>query len=124
MHYAALVSVPQCAGHIPQGADSLSGCDRSSALEPPTQRFSFNERHHKEWEAIDLARAYHTDDMWVLQPCHEHDLALEPVDGDTRGEIARQHLYDHPAPQRIVHCDEHARHATAAEFPFDGEVRS
>ena len=56
----------------------------------------------------------------MLERRREHDLALEPVDRDGRGQLVRQHLHDDGAPERVVAGDEHGRHAAAPELPLEG----
>ena len=56
----------------------------------------------------------------MLQRRREHDLALEPVDGDGGRELVRQHLDDDRASERIVARNEHRGHAPAAELALEG----
>ena len=59
------------------------------------------------------------DDVRLLQRRREPDLAREPLGAQSLGQLRRQHLDDHVAPERVSSRDEHARHAAAAELALE-----
>ena len=69
-----------------------------AARQPRAQRLALDERHDEERQAVRLARAQHRHDVRMLKRRRQHDLALEPVDRDRRGELVRQHLDDDLRP--------------------------
>ena len=71
-----------------------------------------------------FTRAQHRHDVRMLERRREHDLALEPVDGDGRGQLVRQDLDDDGAPERVVARDENGRHAAAPELSLEGVGRA
>src|SRR6185436_11967886 len=60
------------------------------------------------------------EDVRMLQPGRDLDLALEPVDADAFTQVGRQHLDDDPTSQRPLRRHEDARHAAAPELAFYG----
>ena len=83
-------------------------------------RFAIDIRHDEVRQLFGLSRAQHRHDVRMLQRSGEHDLALEPVDGDAGGEVERQDLDDDLPAERVVSGDKHDRHAATAELTLDG----
>jgi hypothetical protein len=58
--------------------------------------------------------------MWMLQPRRHHYFTLEPVYAYSGGEIRREDFYDNFSAERLLFCNEDARHAAATEFLLEG----
>jgi hypothetical protein len=57
----------------------------------------------------------------MLECRREHDLALEPVDGDRGGELVGQDFDDDEPAEGVIASDEDGRHAATRELSLEGE---
>ena len=119
VHHPLAVRDGECIGDVTGERDRL--LDRQGpAGEELAERRAAHERHRVPEEPVALAGAQQRDDVRVLEPRGELDLATEAVDAHAAGEVGWQDLDHHRATQRTLGGDEDARHPAAAEFALDG----
>ena len=93
------------------------------AVQPVAQRFPFDERHREPEPVGRLATVVHREDVGVLQPGGEADLALEPFRPQGVTQVRMEHLEgDGPVVAEVVR-EVHRGHAAAAKLALDGIAR-
>jgi len=90
----------------------------ASGRKPGPQRFASHEWHRVVRKPIAVPGNENGHDVRVLQPRGDPKLPLESIERETLGELGRQNLDDHVAPQPVVACEIHARHPAATELPL------
>ena len=108
------------AGHFAQHAHRFVHGKLATLGNLRSQRLALHVRHGEKRQSFRRARSEERNDMRMLEPCDERDLAFEPVDCDLPCHFRRQHLHDDLSAQRTLGCDEHAGHAATSEFALDG----
>ena len=121
MRDAFTMRVLQCACDVSQNPDRFR--DRQlTAREAGAQRFAVDERHDVVRQSVELPHRQQGDDVRVLQPRRDADLALEARNRDGPRALVGQELRDHATPEREVFGDEDVRHAAATELRFEPVV--
>ena len=88
--------------------------------EPVAERLALDERHGEPELAGGLARVVDREDVRVLQPGGELDLALEALGAERVSEIGVQHLErDRPVVPQVL-GEEDGGHAAAPELALEG----
>ena len=129
---ALLVGVAERVGGLADDPDRVGNRKLSLAREPGPQGLALDERHREPEDPAPALRpsrsaVEHGEDVRVLQPRGEPDLALEPLGAERHGELGVQDLErDRTVVPKIVH-EVDGRHAAAAELALDpvapGQVR-
>ena len=84
------------------------------------QRLALDERHGVVRHAVAVAGGEHGDDVGLLQPRGELDLAVEALGADVGCELGGEDFDDDEAIEPDLAGEEDARHAAAAELALDG----
>ena len=119
VHDAVLVRVGERLGDVAENADRRANRQRSR-LKHLAQRRALDEGHGIVGKAVRLARREHGDDVRMLEPRGELDLALESRDGEPAASSGGSTLTTTLRPSARLLGDEDARHAAAAELTLDG----
>ena len=117
---ALVVRELERAGDVAEDVHDVADAHRACTHEAHAKRLALDKGHRVEGQAIHLAGAEDGDDVRMLQPRRELDLAAEAFDVDASGEIGREHLHDDASSQRAFLGDEHTTHPAAGELPLDG----
>jgi hypothetical protein len=113
--HATLVRVGQGGRDVAQEAKSLSHGHRLPAPQPLAEGAPLHERH-REVRNVAGAGRQHGDDVGVLEPRGEQDLAAEALGAEPRRQVGRQHLHDDLAAEGALFGHEHARHPAPAQL--------
>jgi hypothetical protein len=124
VHDALLVRIGERAGHLPEQPHGLAHRERSALAQPLAQRAPLDEGHREVGHARPLDRreagGEHRDDVRVLEPRGQLDLAAEALDAEPGGQVEGEQL-DHDAPDEGgLLRQEDVRHPPAAELALDG----
>jgi hypothetical protein len=118
MRDAFAVRVLECPRDVAQHRDGLG--DRELATrEPRAKRLALHERHGVVRQALHLPGREQRDDVRVLQPGGERDLAVEARDRHGPRELGGEDFHDDAAAEGGFFGHEHVRHPSAAELAFD-----
>ena len=113
------VRVLERVGRLAGDAERVLERELFLAREPVAEAFAFDEGHGEPELAGRLARVEHREDVRMLEPGGELDLAQEPLGAQRRGELGVQHLERDGAvvPQVVREVDR--GHAAAAELALE-----
>ena len=119
-----LVGVLQRLGRLASDPERVLHRQLSLPPNPLPQRLALDEGHGEPEErrrpgAGDLAGIVHREDVGVLQPRGQPDLALEPLRSEGGGELGVEHLEGDGAVVAEVADEVHRRHAAAAELTLE-----
>ena len=114
-----LVGVVERAGRLPRDLERVLHRELPLAAEPVAEALALDERHGEPEPAGGLARVEHGEDVGVLQPGGEADLALEPVRPERGGQLGVEHLERHRPVVPEVLGEVDGGHAPAAELALD-----
>ena len=90
------------------------------AIEPLAKRLAFHVGHHVIEEAVCFARVVQPEDVRMVEPRRDFDLAKEAIGTERGGELGMQHLEgDHPLVLAVLR-EVNGRHAAAAKLAVDG----
>ncbi len=119
VHDALPVSVGERVTHVAQDPHRIA--DRQLVLvgQAGAQRLALDVRHDVIEQVARRAGREQRNDVGVLQPGGELDLALEPVHVHPGGHRGREHLHHHLPPQPHLRGEEDTTHAPAAELLVD-----
>ncbi len=120
MHHALRVRVGQCPCDVAQDAERLPDRECGAARQSRAQRFPGHEGHRVVRQRARASRTEHGHDVRLLQPRRQLHFPREALGADAFRQFGRDHLHDHHAAECVLVCDEHARHAAAAEFALEG----
>jgi hypothetical protein len=118
MDDALLVRVPQRGRDLAHQPNGLR-YQLAHARQAVTQRHPIDERHRIIGQAVDIPSAQQRDDVRMLEPSGERDLALKTRHGQVGRELRRQHLRDNGTPQLRGGCHEDARHTSASKLALE-----
>ena len=122
MDDALVVGVVERTGHVPQQGHPFGQRERLGAGHPGAERLAPHVRHGVVGEAVGGPGVEDRDDVGVLQPGREPDLAGEALGAQALRELGGDDL-DHDLPiERRLRGDPDARHPTTAELPLDPVV--
>ena len=120
-----LVRVLQGVRRLTRDLDGILERELGLARQPVAQRFPVDERHREPEDrrpaavAGDIARVVDREDVGVLQPRGQADLALEALGAERGGELGMQHL-ERDGPVVLEVADEiHRGHAAAPELALE-----
>jgi len=116
MQNAAAVGVLQRVGDVARDLDRRSERNPLLAAQPVAQRFAFDERHGEKQQPCRLPSGEDGHDVGVPELRRHLDLALKALDAHPRGQLGRQHLDHHRAPEGDLLGLEDAAHSAAADF--------
>ena len=119
MHDAVRMSVGERVHDIAQRSHNIAYGKLMLPRKSGAQRFPGDERHGVKQQAVLRACRKQGDDMRMLQPRRELDLALEAIGAQPGGEIRRQNLDDDPSVEREIMHEEDTRHPPTTELPLD-----
>jgi len=119
MDDAVLVGVVQRAGGLPADLEGHIHGKLPLAANPVAEALALDEGHGEPQPAGDLARVQHGEDVRVLQPGGEADLALESLRPQRRGQLGVEHLERHRPVVPKVLGQVNDGHAPAAELALD-----
>src|SRR5256884_6933105 len=118
VHDPVAVRVRQRARHLRRDAQRVLLGQLLLAREPVAQRFALDVRHDIIEEAGGGTRVVQRQDVGVLQPGRNLDLAQEPLGAEGRRQLRVQDLDRHrPVVLQIV-GQEHGGHAAASQLPL------
>src|SRR4029079_15262942 len=120
VRHSARVRVLEGVGDVAQEANRLADRQLPGAGKARTERFTLDEGHCVEQQPLAGAGGENRNDVRMLEPGGELDLAAESLDVDSRAEVRRQNLDDDVAPERVLPGDEHPRHSSGRELTGDG----
>jgi hypothetical protein len=112
----ARVRVVERVGQLTHQTRGLGRVEGAVAVEPRAQRLARHERHDEVEQPGGLTRVEERQDVRVLQPCDEPDLAQEAVSAEGGRELREEHLDRHLALVSPVARQEDARHPAAPHF--------
>src|ERR1041385_273479 len=92
---------------------------RGRRAAPGPERLAGDERHGVVRDAVRGAGAQHRDDVGLLEPRRELDLAGEPLGGEPLAERGGDDLDDHLPVQRGLRRQPDPRHPAATDLPLD-----
>ena len=117
---AVLVGVVERARGLGGDAEGVFERELALAAEPVAQRFALDERHGEPQLAGRFAGVEHGQDVGMLEPGGEVDLALEALGAERGGKLGEEDLEgDGPVVAEVVReIDD--RHAAAAELALEG----
>ena len=113
VHYALRVRVLERFGDVAKDPDRIGDRQFSGALKSRAQRLAFDAGHRVIKKILFRAGEEKRNDMRVLQPRCELNLATKPVDIEARTQLRGQNFYDDVATERDFADDEDPRHSTA-----------
>jgi len=119
VHDALAVRVVERVGHLARDAERLAAGYLMVAHQPVPQRLARHERHHVEQQPVGLAGIVDRQDVRVLQPGGDFDLAQEPLGADGRRQLGAEQLDGHAPPVLAVEGAVHDGHATVTHFRLD-----
>jgi hypothetical protein len=120
MNDAVGVRVPEGVGGLRGDAERVGERKLLLAVQPVAKRLPLDERHGEPEIAVGLAAVVHRQDVGMLEPSGETDLALEALGAEGVPEVRMQHLEgDGPVVAEIVRQVD-GRHAAVTELAVDG----
>jgi hypothetical protein len=117
--HAVLVGVLERVRGFPRNPHRLLDGKLPLSSETVAQGLALDKRHGQPELARVLPRVVHPQDVGVLEPGGEPDLALEAFGAERDGEIAVEDLERHRAIVAAVVREVHRGHAAAAELALD-----
>ena len=111
--------VGEGARDVAQDPHRFGDRQRAALVEPPAERFAFDERHGEVRQAADLSGRKERDDVRVLEARGEQDLLLESLGAHPGGEVGREELDDDPAAEAAVAGKVDAAHAATAKLALE-----
>ena len=119
MHYTFTVRIVERERYLPSEIDRYF--DRKLPLPPETipQGFAADERHCIPELAGGFTGVVHRQDVGMLEPGSESDLALEPLGTESSGQLRLENLQgDRTVMPKIV-GQKYCSHATTPELPLE-----
>ena len=124
VHHAMAVRVVERAGGL--GPDPHRVLERELALpvQSASERLALDERHREPEMAAGLTGVEHRQDVGMLQPRGEADLALEPLGAERDGQLRMEHLERDRAVVLEVVREKDGGHAPASDLALEGITTS
>ena len=119
VHHALGMGEGERVGDLDQDADRLVHGELALAGQAVAQALPLHVGHHVIEEALGLAGVEQRQDVRVLEPGGDADLAGEPLGAQGGGELGAEHLDRDLAIVLEVISQEHGRHAALAELALD-----
>ena len=119
MHDAVAMRVRRCVDDVAQNAHRVRNWQRTIAFDLCSQRLAGDVRHDVVEQSRRRTSRQKLDDVRVLHPCGELNLASESVDLHADGQFRRKDLDHDPATKLHFFGQEHAAHAAATQLGLD-----
>ena len=119
VHHAVLVRIGQRIGHFADDPGCLVDRQRPGLCQSVAERLALHERHHVKEDVVGAARIVEGEDVGVVQPRGDLDLAEEALGTERGRQLRAQHLHGHLAVVLGVLGEIHGRHAAGAELAGD-----
>jgi hypothetical protein len=117
--HAVVVGVVERAGGFGRDPEGVVHRELALAAEPVAEAFALDERHREPQAAGGLARVVDRQDVGMLEPGGELDLALEPLGAEGGGELGEEDLEGDRAVVAEILGQVDDGHATAAELALE-----
>ena len=119
VHHALLVRVFERVGDFADDPYGLVDRQRTRARDAIAQRLPLHVRHHVEEHITLASRVVEREDVRMMQPRGDPDLAQESLGAEARGELGAQHLHrDVPVVFGVLGQVD-GGHAARAELTLD-----
>jgi len=115
-----LVGVVERAGRLPRDLERVLDGKLALPPEPVAETLALDERHREPEPAAGFAGVEDRENVRMLEPGGEADLALEPVGTERGGQRGMEHLERHRAVVLEVLREEDRGHAPAPELALEG----
>ncbi len=117
--HTVAVRVVQGRGDLPRQLRGVFDREPAFTVQANAQRLALHHRHHVIEEPVGLARIVQRQDVRMIEPGRDPDLAQEPFGAEHGRQLRPQHLERDPAvvPQVLGQVDR--CHAALAELPLD-----
>jgi hypothetical protein len=93
--------------------------DLSVAEKAVPQRLAFDHRHHIEEESGCLARVEQRDDVGMIEPSRELDLAQKPIGAESGAKLRMKHLERDPPVVAEIICEINGSHPATAQLTIE-----
>jgi hypothetical protein len=121
--HPARVGVRQRLHHVVQHPHDRADREALPPRDRRAHRLSLDVGHRVPQRSVGLAGGEQRDDVRMLQPRRELDLAPEALAVDAGGEVGREHLHHHRPPERTLLGQVHAAHPPARQLAPEHERR-
>ena len=119
MHHAAAMGVIQGFRRLARDAERVLDRQLLFAVEAVAQTLALHERHREPQLPSGFAGVEDGEDVGVLEPGGQHDLAVEPLLAEGRREFGVEHLQGDTAVVLQIAGEVDRRHPPAAELAID-----
>jgi len=119
VYYPVLVGIVERKCGLARNAERVLKRELPFANKPGPQALAFDEGHGEPQLASCFAGVEDGEDMRMLEPGREMDLASKPVRPESRGQFWVQNLERHGTVMLQVVRQKDCRHATAPELPLE-----
>src|SRR5687767_16025156 len=102
MHNAGCMCIAQCASDVAENADGFGDRELVLSCDPCAERLPFDERHREVRQSVSVTGRQERDDVRLLEPSGELDLALEAFGAYARGKVRRENLYDNLSIEAVL----------------------
>ena len=120
VYHPVLMGRGESVHHVPQDANGVLYRKFPLSRQLSSQGFPFDIRHHVEEESVGFARIVKWEDVRVVQPRRDLDLAEKPFRAEDGGQLGTQHFHRHFAVMLDVLGEIHGRHSAGADFALYG----
>jgi hypothetical protein len=119
MHHTIPVCIGQRVDHLTEDPHRLCNRQLSLPREPRAERLAGDKRHDVVQKIARRAGCEERDNVGVLEPGRQPDLALEPFGVDADTHLGRENLDHHLTREPRLLGEEYAAHPTTPELPQD-----
>jgi hypothetical protein len=119
VQHAVGMRVAECVREVPEDGDGICDGDGATGTESRAERIALDPRHHVVWPTLQVPGPDHGNDVGLLQPRCERDLAREPLRAHGRGELGGKYLRHHAPLELALPDEEHTRHARTRELALE-----
>ncbi len=114
-----MMSVLEAVGDLACEAEGLVHRKRYLAPQPVAEALALHERHGEPQAPGGFARVEHGEDVGMLQPRGDPDLALEPLGAERGNQVGIQHLEGDRSLVPEIRRQKHDRHSAATELALE-----
>ncbi len=119
MDHAVLVGIVQGVGHLAGDAERFLDRELLLPQQPAPERLAVHIRHGEPELPVGLARVVHHQDVGMLQPGAEPDLAEEPLGAQDLGQVGMEDLERDRSVMLQVVGQKDGGHSAASQLPLD-----
>src|SRR5215207_1685771 len=119
MHESVAMRVVQGLSHLSSQPYSFGGGELKLPAQPVTKTLALHVRHGIPQEPRRFPRVKDRQDMWMVEPGGELDLALEALGPDSGGELGVEDLQGDRAVVAQSVGEKDSGHAAAPKLPLD-----